>query len=154
MKFSFTEDELRTMSAQFVTLDTENQNILRKEKLEMRFVTGNEVNAVFFGILFRLFDMDKDNGLNFSEFCLFLKGLDLFKKDPMEFHRFVFNSVDLDDNQLLGIEELNLFFDIIGTPMTTEELGQVIKKLTGGTSEFVNFDQVYNAVIKALSTFV
>ena len=71
----------------------------------------------------------------------------------MEFHRFVFNSVDIDDNHLLNADELSLFFDLVGTPMTSEELTISIQKMTDRTAESVSFEQLYETIIEPLSKF-
>ena len=150
MKFAFTEAELREMAVQFIAIDTDLKDLLDETKLQ-GFLSESKVNPVFAKILFRLFDLDKDNALNFSEFALFLKGLDLLKTNPIEFHKFVFKSVDVDDNDRLQASELVLFFDLLGVSESIETMTSVIEKLTGGEDTSITFDQLYSGIIEPLS---
>ena len=150
MKFSFTESELQDMAVQFIAIDADQKDLLDESKLQ-GFLADANVSPVFSRVLFRLFDLDKDNALNFSEFALFLKGLDLLKTNPIEFHKFVFKSVDVDDNDKLEPSELALFFDLLGVSESAEATSQVIAKLTNGADTSVTFDQLYSGIIEPLS---
>lgn len=149
MKFTFTEHELTESAAQFRLLDTDSKELLCESDLET-LLSDMSINAAFSKLLFRLFDLDKDDALNFSEFALFLKGADLLKRDPLEFHKFVFNAVDIDDDNKLEASEFALFCDLLGVSLSVDAAATVLCRISPDTQS-LTFEQLCVHAIEPLT---
>jgi Ca2+-binding EF-hand superfamily protein len=150
MKFVFRESEIREMVKLFREFDTDESESLDETELN-NYLRSIGQNSVFALMAFRLFDLDKDGSLSFAEFALFLKGMELLADDPIEFHRFVFKSVDVDDNEQLDANELSLYCNLLGMNESIEECLILVSRLTKGKSSSVTFDQLYQGIISQLA---
>ncbi|KAK8846134.1 hypothetical protein M9Y10_020138 [Tritrichomonas musculus] len=150
MKFTFTEKEIQEMGDQFLELNTEGNGLLSEESID-EYIKTLDVNPIFAKLGFRLFDLDKDNALTFAEFALFLKGISLLESNPKEFHKFVFESVDVDDNEELDPNEFDLYCKILGIDETTKESVALVKALDTRGKGTITFDDLYNGLIIPLT---
>ena len=150
MKFIFTEKEIQEMGDQFLELNTEGNGLLSEESID-EYIKTLDVNPIFAKLGFRLFDLDKDNALTFAEFALFLKGISLLESNPKEFHKFVFESVDVDDNEELDQNEFDLYCTILGIDETTKESAALVKALDTSGKGTITFDELYNGLILPLT---
>lgn len=150
MKFTFTEKEIQKMGDQFIELNTEGNGLLSEQSID-EYIKTLDVNPIFAKLGFRLFDLDKDNALTFAEFALFLKGISLLESNPKEFHKFVFESVDVDDNEELDQNEFDLYCKILGIDETTKESAALVNALDTSGKGTVTFDELYNGLILPLT---
>lgn len=150
MKFIFTEKEIQEMGDQFLELNTEGNGLLSEMSID-EYIKTLDVNPIFAKLGFRLFDLDKDNALTFAEFALFLKGINLLESNPKEFHKFVFESVDVDDNEELDQNEFDLYCKILGIDETTKESAALVKSLDTTGKGTITFEELYNGLIIPLT---
>jgi Ca2+-binding EF-hand superfamily protein len=150
MKFIFHESELREMVKVFREFDVDASDSLDEAEFNS-YLQSIGQKSIFARLAFALFDLDKDKCLSFAEFALFLKGMELFNEDPLEFHRFVFKSVDVDDNGQLDANELSLYCNMLGMEESIEECSILIMRLTKGKSHSLTFTQLHEGIIRPLT---
>ena len=150
MKFTFTEKEIQEMSRKFIDLNTESNGILSEEIID-NYLKNVNANPIFAKLAFRLFDLDKDNALTFAEFALFLKGISLLENNPKEFHKLVFESVDVDDNEQLDPNEFDLYCKLLGIDETADESHALVNSLDSQGKGTITFDDLYNGLIVPLT---
>ena len=130
MAIQLTPDEFDNIKKEFQELDRNGDGRISKSELERYFPGNNEETVEF---IMRLMDLDSNGYIEFHEFLEMAAFWEFNKRISLSKIKQMFLALDRDGNNVLSLEEVKLFCDMIykanSDRPSYEELCQFVKSL-------------------------
>ena len=139
----FTEEEIAEMKSLFDTIDTDGSGGLDLDEVT-NFLKMAELPEELAQLVFFLFDGDEKNGITFEAFKGFFDLLEKIADDPFLAFKALFDKIDKDHSGEIDKPELKRFVEILGIPMTDDELNALFAEVDTDHSGSLSFDEVKN----------
>ena len=135
----FTAEEIECFRERFSELDTEGTNRVSRE--DMFDILCKQENTQFdqllVVLLFKRFDRDGDNHINFDEFCEFCATTDPLSEVAL-LHQ-IFDCVDKDKSGLLDVNEVMEIGRLMGSDVSQKDAWATIDALDQDGNRQVDF---------------
>ena len=142
MAIQLTADEFINIKKEFQELDRNGDGRISKSELESFFPENNEKMIEF---IMRLMDLDSNGYIEFHEFLEMAAFWEFNKRISVPKIKQMFLALDRDGNNVLSLEEIKLFCDMIykanSDRPSYEELCQFVKTLDKNKDGVIDLDE-------------
>jgi Ca2+-binding EF-hand superfamily protein len=141
----YTDEQLQNFKKIFDSYDLDHNGALDRKEFA-KFLQESNLEEGKLDLIFYAYDENKDNLLKYEEFQNFIADGSLAANDEdiQPFAHKLFNGIDLNKDGKLNVEEISLFFQVIGIKRSRNDIEKGFQKI--GVQE-LDFDQFYKHIL-------
>ena len=124
----YSKEELDSMRQHFEMIDTDGNGVLDRDEVAA-FCKLYDIDSNFVDLVFKLFDTNHDEVLQFDEFVEYIKCAQQLDVQPRIFYKRLFDAIDEDHSGSINPDELVEYCRIMRIPITKKEATDVIKSM-------------------------